>query len=214
MAKKRFNKKDDIMEPVINCDRSIEVAANCDQLVEVDANCDHPDNGDIILSQYDIERLILAIRGKQVLIDRDLGNIYGVETKRLNEQVRRNIARFPDRYRFQLTKDEMKELVANCDRFNMLKHSTSAPYAFTVFGVSMLPSVLNSQKAIDTSIRIIDAFVAMRSFRTRNRRKRCLEEKSSRLLLLLPTTAPPTTTSTCSVAIRSSCCRSSRSGST
>jgi len=103
-----------------------------------------------------------------VLIDRDLGNIYGVETKRLNEQVRRNIARFPDRYRFQLTKDEMKELVANCDRFNMLKHSTSAPYAFTVFGVSMLPSVLNSQKAIDTSIRIIDAFVAMRSFMVQN----------------------------------------------
>lgn len=136
--------------------------------MEVDANCDHPDNGDIILSQYDIERLILTIRGKQVLIDRDLGNIYGVETKRLNEQVRRNIARFPDRYRFQLTKDEMKELVANCDRFNMLKHSTSAPYAFTEFGVSMLPSVLNSQKAIDTSIRIIDAFVAMRSFMVQN----------------------------------------------
>ena len=142
--------------------------ANCDQLVLVDANSTHLESGDIVLSQYDIEKLIITVRGKQVLIDRDLGKIYGVETKRLNEQVRRNIARFPDRYRFQLTKDEMQELVANCDRFKMLKHSTSTPYAFTVFGVSMLPSVLNSQKAIETSIRIIDAFVAMRSFMVQN----------------------------------------------
>ncbi len=145
-----------------------EPVANCDQLVKVDANDNQLDTGEVVLSQYDIEKLIITIRGKQVLIDRDLGKIYGVETKRLNEQVRRNIARFPDRYRFQLTKDEMQELVANCDRFNMLKHSTSSPYAFTVFGVSMLPSVLNSQKAIDTSIRIIDAFVAMRSFLVQN----------------------------------------------
>ena len=62
----------------------------------------------------------------------------------------------------------MKELVTNCDRFRSLKHSTSAPYAYTVFGVSMIPSVLTSQKAIDTSIRIIDAFVAMRSFMVQN----------------------------------------------
>ena len=62
----------------------------------------------------------------------------------------------------------MKELVTNCDRFRPLKHSTSAPYAYTVFGVSMIPSVLTSQKAIDTSIRIIDAFVAMRSFMVQN----------------------------------------------
>ena len=64
--------------------------------------------------------------------------------------------------------EEHIELVTNCDRFKTLKHSTSAPYAYTVFGVSMLPSVLTSQKAIDTSIRIIDAFVAMRSFMVQN----------------------------------------------
>ena len=155
-------------KPVTKCDQSDEVVANCDQLVEVDANDKNIDSGNIVLSQNDIEKLIITIRGKQVLIDRDLAMIYGVETKRLNEQVRRNIARFPDRYRFQLTKEEMQELVANCDRFNILKHSTSAPFAFTVFGVSMLPSVLNSQKAIVTSIRIIDAFVAMRSFMVQN----------------------------------------------
>ena len=132
------------------------------------ANSDHLEKSDNTLSQSEIESLILTIRGQQVLIDRDLAGIYRVETKRLNEQVRRNIARFPDRYRFQLTKEEMMELVANCDRFKTLKHSTSAPYAFTVYGVSMLPSVLSSKKAIDTSIRIIDAFVAMRRFLIQN----------------------------------------------
>ena len=140
----------------------------CDQLVKVNVNSDQFDSGDIILSQYEIEKLIITIRGKQVLIDRDLAMIYGVETKALNQAAKRNSARFPERYRFQLTKEEMKELVTNCDRFRTLKHSTSAPYAYTVFGVSMIPSVLTSQKAIDTSIRIIDAFVAMRSFMVQN----------------------------------------------
>ena len=102
------------------------------------------------------------------MIDRDLAMLYGVETKRLNEQVKRNVARFPERYRFQLTREEMTELVANCDRFKTLKHSTTTPFAFTEYGVSMLPSVLSSQKAIDTSIRIIDAFVAMRRFIVQN----------------------------------------------
>ena len=146
-------------EPVTNRDQSEEVVTNCDNLVV---------NEEMIVSQKDIEKLILTIRGKQVLIDRDLAMIYGVETKRLNEQVKRNVARFPERYRFQLTKNEMMELVANYDRFKMLKHSTKASYAFTEFGVSMLPSVLSSQKAIDTSIRIIDAFVAMRRFMVQN----------------------------------------------
>ena len=164
----KSRKKEGPPKQVANSSQSEAAKPNGDQLVKVDTNCNHPDKGELTLSQHDIEKLIITIRGKQVLIDRDLGVIYGVETKRLNEQVRRNIARFPDRYRFQLTKDEMQELVANCDRFKMLKHSTSAPYAFTVFGVSMLPSVLNSQKAIDTSIRIIDAFVAMRSFIVQN----------------------------------------------
>ena len=168
MAKKRVNKKEDIMEPVTNCDRSNELVANCDQLEVLNTNGYRPGNSEIVLSQYDIERLILTIRGKQVLIDRDLAMIYGVETRALNQAAKRNSARFPERYRFQLTKYEMKELVTNCDRFSTLKHSTSAPYAYTVFGVSMIPSVLTSQKAIDTSIKIIDAFVAMRSFMVQN----------------------------------------------
>jgi hypothetical protein len=109
-----------------------------------------------------IENLILNIRGKQVMLDRDLARLYGVETKRLNEAVKRNIERFPERFMFQLTDYEFVELVANCDRFSSLKHSTSFPFAFTEQGVSMLSAVLKSNIAINTSIMIMDAFVAMR----------------------------------------------------
>ena len=145
-----------------------EPVAKCDQFEQVVAKCDNLENNEVVPSQYDIEQLILTIRGKQVLIDRDLASIYGVETKRLNEQVRRNIARFPERYRFQLTRKELMEVVANCDRLKTLKFSTTEPFVFTEFGVSMLPSVLNSQRAVDISIRIIDAFVAMRRFMIQN----------------------------------------------
>ena len=115
-----------------------------------------------------IENRILTLRGKQVMIDRDLAELYGVDTKRLNEQVKRNIDRFPERFRFQLSKQEKDELVANCDRFNGLKHSSSKPFAFTEQGVAMLSAVLKSETAVNTSIRIIDAFVAMRNFLMNN----------------------------------------------
>ena len=110
----------------------------------------------------------MSIRGNQIMIDRDLAELYGVETKRLNEAVKRNIERFPERFRFQLTKEEMVELVANCDRFNSLKHSTVRSYAFTEQGVAMLSTVLGSETAIRVSIRIMDAFVAMRRFMVTN----------------------------------------------
>jgi hypothetical protein len=160
MAKKKDKKEQ----------RAIELVANHNQSVDVEmvANCDHLEHNEIIPSQYEIENLILTIRGTQVLIDRDLAVIYNVTTKQLNQQVRRNIGRFPERYRFQLTKVEMTELVTNCDRFKSLKHSTTTPYAFTVYGVSMLPSVLTNNRAIETSIRIIDAFVAMRKYLAQN----------------------------------------------
>ena len=102
------------------------------------------------------------------MIDRDLAELYQVDTKRLNEQVKRNIDRFPERFRFQLSNHEKDELVANCDRFNGLKHSSFNPFAFTEQGVAMLSAVLKSETAINTSIRIIDAFVAMRNFLMNN----------------------------------------------
>ncbi|MBQ6732189.1 MAG: ORF6N domain-containing protein [Paludibacteraceae bacterium] len=98
------------------------------------------------------------------MIDRDIAMLYGVETKRLNEQVRRNIERFPSDFMFQLREDEKRELVANCDRFNSLKHSSVMPYAFTEQGVAMLSSILRSHQAVDANIQIMRAFVQMRKF--------------------------------------------------
>ena len=109
-----------------------------------------------------IENLILNVRGKQVMLDRDLARLYGVETKVLNQAVKRNIERFPERFMYQLTDNELIKLVTNCDRFNSLKHSSSLPYAFTEHGVTMLASVLRSDIAVQISIKIVDAFVAMR----------------------------------------------------
>lgn len=119
------------------------------------------DNG-LIISQTQIENRIFTFRGEQVMLDRDLAEMYQVETKRLNEQVKRNIERFPERFRFQLDNDEKNELVANCDRFESLKHSSFNPYVFTEQGVAMLSAVLRSNIAIQVSIQIMSAFVQMR----------------------------------------------------
>ena len=91
-----------------------------------------------------IEPLIQTIRGQNVILDHDLAALYGVPTKRLNEQVRRNRERFPDDFLFQLTAEEKAEVVANCDRLARLKYSSSQPNAFTEHGTIMAANVLNS----------------------------------------------------------------------
>ena len=111
-----------------------------------------------------IENKILIIRGQQVMIDRDLAELYGVETKVLNQAVKRNIERFPERFMFQLENYEKDELVTNCDRFAVLKHSSTMPYAFTEQGVAMLSSVLKSKTAVAVNIQIMRAFISMRHF--------------------------------------------------
>ena len=111
---------------------------------------------------------IVIIRDVQVMIDRDLAELYGVETKALNQAVKRNTERFPDYFCFQLDKEESLELVTNCDRFNILKHSSSSPYAFTEQGVAMLSAVLRSEKAVQVSIEIMNAFVQMRHYLRHN----------------------------------------------
>lgn len=119
-------------------------------------------NNESNLTQNQIESLIFTIRGFQVMIDRDLAEMYQVEVKRLNEQVKRNSERFPESFRFQLSDNEKVELVANCDRFGFMKHSSTNPYAFTEQGVAMLSAVLRSNIAVQVSIQIITTFVEMR----------------------------------------------------
>lgn len=147
---------------------SHELVAYCDQSAEVVANCDHIGNDEIIISQHDIENMIITVRGVQVMIDRDLARVYKVTTSQLNQQVKRNIARFPSNFRFQLTEAERNEVVTNCDNLRSLKFNPSLPYAFTEPGIAQLSSVLHSEKAIETSVKIMSAFVAMRRFIIQN----------------------------------------------
>ena len=122
----------------------------------------------VSVSTTDIENMIFNIRGVQVMIDRDLAQLYGVETKVLNQAVKRNLERFPERFRFQLTEKEADKLVTNCDRLQNLRHSSVTPFVFTEQGVAMLSSVLRSQTAVSVSIQIMDAFTAMRRFLASN----------------------------------------------
>ena len=132
------------------------------EVVEVVAKCDN------LIPESEIENMIFSIRGIQVMVDRDLARLYGVTTSRLNEQVKRNIARFPQSFRFQLTESERDEVVANCDNLRALKFSPSLPYVFTEQGIAQLSSVLHSPVAIEMSVRIMNAFVAMRRFLVAN----------------------------------------------
>ena len=121
--------------------------ANCDQLPET----------------VDIQPLIRIIRGQHVMLDRDLSLLYKVETKRLNEQVKRNIERFPEDFMFQLSKDDV-EILKSQNATSSWGGDRRLPYAFTEQGIAMLSSVLKSQTAVDVNIRIMRAFVSMRRF--------------------------------------------------
>ncbi len=109
-----------------------------------------------------IENRILLIRGEKVIIDADLAGFYGVPTKRLNEQVKRNKDRFPDDFMFQLSVEEKIEVVANCDHLKNLKYSNTLPYVFTEHGAIMAAGVLNTSRAIEISVFIVRAFVKVR----------------------------------------------------
>ena len=113
-------------------------------------------NSDLIRSR------IFTIRGVQGMLAPDLADLYQVETRVFNQSVKRNIKRFPDNFRFQLTKDELNEVITNCDNPDRLRFSPQSPFAFTEQGIAMLSGVLNSDVAVQVSIRIMNTFVAMR----------------------------------------------------
>lgn len=123
------------------------VVTNCDQLSET----------------IDIQPMIKVIRGQQVMLDSDLSALYGVETRRLNEQVKRNIERFPDDFMFQLRKEELDNLMSQ-KATSSWGGTRKLPYAFTEQGIAMLSSVLKSQTAVEVNIRIMRAFITMRRF--------------------------------------------------
>jgi len=105
---------------------------------------------------------IILIRGQQVMISNDLAELYGVTTKRLNEQVKRNIKRFPQHFMFQLNEQEKDKVVAICDHLQNIKYSPYLPYAFTEYGTVMLANILYSDRAIHASIRIVEIYIKIR----------------------------------------------------
>lgn len=124
-------------------------------------------NGDI--QQVGLEHLIYVFRGKQVMLDRDIALLYGVETRRLNEQVKRNLERFPKDFMFQLNQEEFNNWKSQFATSNsILMGARKRPYAFTENGIAMLSSVLRSPTAIEANIRIMRAFTSMRHFLASN----------------------------------------------
>ena len=115
-----------------------------------------------VLDDGFIKSRIFTIRGVQVVLDRDLAELYGVATKALNQAVRRNANRFPEEFMFTLSKDETDELVTKCDRFLNMRHSSVPAHAFSEHGVIMVASVLKSEIAARISVQIARAFFSMR----------------------------------------------------
>tara|TARA_B100000315_G_C14536251_1_gene568604 strand:+ start:360 stop:884 length:525 start_codon:yes stop_codon:yes gene_type:complete len=121
-----------------------------------------------LMAIKDIEQNILLLRGQRVMIGTDLAVLYGVKTKVLNQAVSRNRDRFPEDFMFQLTKEEKKEVVTNCDHLGRLKYTPYLPYAFTEHGAVMLANVLNSPMAVKASIQVVRAFVNLRKMLASN----------------------------------------------
>ena len=124
----------------------------------------------IAVSESEIRNLIYNIRGQQVMIDSDLAMLYQVETRRLNESVKRNIGRFPESFCFQMTKEEYNSLKSQIATSNTEGRGgrRKLPYCFTEPGIAMLSAVLHSDTAINVSVRIMNTFVEMRRFIANN----------------------------------------------
>lgn len=125
-----------------------------------------------------IERRILIIRGQKVILDADLAHLYGVQTKVLNQAVRRNSGRFPEDFIFQLNEVEKQEVVTICDHLPKLKYTPNLPYVFTEHGAMMAASVLNSDRAVQVSVYIVRVFIRLRHLVSQNKD---LAEKLSKL---------------------------------
>ena len=119
---------------------------------------------DIVEQELNIEDMIYEIRGKQVILDSDLAKLYNVETKRINEAVKNNPYKFPDRFSFILSDFEKNNLWSKFSTANISSMSRVNPRVFTEQGVAMLATILKSKKAVETSISIMDAFVKMRKY--------------------------------------------------
>ena len=121
----------------------------------------------VIVDNREIQSMIYTFRGRQVMIDRDLAYLYNVETKVLNQAVKRNLNRFPEHFRFQLTEEEYENLrsqFVTSSEDNIHGGRRYMPYVFTEQGIAMLSAVLKSDVAVEVSVKIMNSFVEMRNF--------------------------------------------------
>jgi hypothetical protein len=138
-----------------------------------------------IIRQDQVQEKIITIRNQKVIIDADVAELYGVETKRVNEAVKNNPEKFPSSYLFEINKQEKTELVENFDRFKKLKHSTAPLKGFTEKGLYMLATILKSPKAVETTLAIIDTFAKVRELSNAVNQIQSLPENSPRQKTLM-----------------------------
>jgi len=117
-----------------------------------------------LINYEEVEKRVLTIQGQQVLLDRDVAELYGVSTKEVNQAVRNNPDKFPNNYKFTLSDDEKTEVVKNFDHLSILKFSHASPTAFTEKGLYMLATILKSPTATQTTLAIVETFAKMREF--------------------------------------------------
>jgi phage regulator Rha-like protein len=119
---------------------------------------------EVLVAEHKILSRIYVVRGERIMLDRDLAELYGVEARRLREQVKRNAERFPSKFMFQLKEKEVETMVSQNAIPSRQSLGGALPYAFTEHGVLMLANVLKSKQALDVSIRVIEIFVKMREY--------------------------------------------------
>jgi hypothetical protein len=131
-----------------------------------------------------VEEKIITIRGQSVILDSDVAELYGAETKRINEAVKNNPEKFPESYIIEITQKEKNELVENFDRFNRQKHSTVLPVAFTEKGLYMLATILKSPAAVQTTIAIVETFTKIRNLSQKINELTTVSDKKSQKKLM------------------------------
>ena len=137
-----------------------------------------------IIGYKEVEKYVLNIKGQDVILDKDVAVLYGVETKEINQAVKNNPDKFPEDYVVAISSEEKSELVKNFDRFSSLKHSTVLPSAFTEKGLYMLATILKSPNATQTTIAIVETFAKIRELSKTISRLPDVQEESQQKTLM------------------------------
>ena len=137
-----------------------------------------------VMGFIEVRDRVLVIRDQQILLDRDVAELYGVETREVNQAVKNNPEKFPESYTFPISSDEKTELIKNFDRLSSLKHSTVQPTAFSEKGLYMLATILKSSNATQTTIAIVETFAKIRELSNIVRQLPDVQEESQQKAMM------------------------------